>query len=132
MLQQIIETLDQELLRLGRLREIIAALAHTPELFRPDTQPAEAQEVEPEAAPVRVLRVRQRLQRGGRVARREKVSEKPRTALTSAIPTGPVVVSASAVAKEHAAKKLAREAAPKVEEGTLGAMIRALRQQGAA
>lgn len=131
LLRQIVERLDEELGRLRRLREIVAELEPRATFSIAGAAVDEPTPIEAKSDAVTEPRVRRIVSREPRAERRVKVAEKPQTALTSAIPAGPVVVSAATVAKENAAKKLAQKIVPKVEEGTLGAMIRALRQQGA-
>ena len=132
LLQQIVEKLDAELDRLQRLREILAGLRGSPPFVLPSiAAAAEVVEVTPAPMEIEVKRLPPRAARGGGGTRRARPVTKAHTALTSAIPARPVVVSADALAKENAAKREARPVKPKVVEGTLGAMIRALGQQGA-
>ena len=130
LLQNIVEKLDAELDRLQRLRDIIAGLRGGPALV--PTLDAAEDVAEPARVPaeVQVQHIPARVPREGR-RMRLRMAEKPHTALTSAIPARPVVVLADALAKENAAKKEAHPVRPKAVEGTLGAMIRALGQQGA-
>ncbi len=100
-------------------------------MVAPFVEVLEGVPAEPVAEEVKVQLIPPRKPREGRSVRRSNVADRPQTALTSAIPARPVVVSASALAKENAAKKEAHPVKPKVVEGTLGAMIRALGQQGA-
>lgn len=138
LLQQIVEKLDQELGRLHRLREIVAGLAHGPRLEDPVAElvgETAAEEVAKTVPTVRNAEPKPRARRGFglrvQAPKRQNGVERPASALTSAIPAGPVVVSAATVAKQIAAKEQVREATKPVVEGTLGAMIRALGQQGA-
>jgi hypothetical protein len=138
LLQQIVEKLDQELGRLYQLREIVAGLAHGPRLEFPGNEAVDTTiAIEPAAPPVKEAaaqpkgRVRRSFGRRTQEPRQRSAAEKAHTALASAIPAGPVVVSAAVVANQIAEKQKAREAARPVEQGTLGAMIRALGQQGA-
>lgn len=131
LLQKIVERLDAELDRLQRLREIIAGLKGSPALVAPFVEVKQAAEPAAVRAEVEVHRLPPRLPRERRSRLRAGSGEKPHTALTSAIPARPVVVSADALAKESAAKKQVQVVKPKAAEGTLGAMIRALSQQGA-
>ena len=130
LLQNIVEKLDAELDRLQRLRDIIAGLRGAPALVASLAAAADVAEPAQVAVEVQVQHIPAHMPREGR-RMRSRVVEKPHTALTSAIPARPVVVSADALARENAAKKEAQPVRPKVVEGTLGAMIRALGQQGA-
>ena len=130
LLQQIVERLDAELDRLERLRKIIAGLKGSPALVAPFIEVEQAVPPELTTAEVKVQHIPPRLPREGRRKPRAPLGEKSQGALTSSIPARPVVVSPDALAKETAAKKHA-PVEPKVFAGTLGAMIRALGQQGA-
>lgn len=116
MLQRIIAELDAELDRLQKLRNIVAtlpkpavAIMERSEPPVPGAVPAlEAQNAEPvqePAAPARMRRARLGM-RVPRRARRERPAEP--TALTSAIPAGPVIVSPKDLAREMDLRAKAR------------------------
>lgn len=116
LLQRIITELDAELDRLQRLRSIVAqipkpalALTETPEPLAPAGLPISPLQnpapVQQPPAPVRD-RGRQLVTGVVRRARRERPTEP--TALTSAIPAGPVIVSPKDLAREMDQRAKAR------------------------
>ncbi|HLI76229.1 MAG TPA: hypothetical protein VKV02_04725 [Acidobacteriaceae bacterium] len=138
LLQQIVETLDLELDRLYRLREIVSGLSQSTVLRDLSASLAASNAaadlpVEP-VGPSRTTGQSPKVSR--RAASRRQTRTKPdpapaqKLALAGVIPNAPVVVSAATVAKEHAAKELARAqlkiVKPEADPGTLGSMIRAL------
>ncbi len=134
LLQQIVAALDEELNRLSQLRKIVSGLAGSsvallagPALPMADEVSSERDIQEPQAVaetPVKRLPARERRTR----TVRSKTQPEPR-ALTSAIPTAPVVVTAKAVAERNATARVRAEKhdQPAPAPGTLGSMIRALR-----
>jgi hypothetical protein len=126
LLQFIVETLDKELDRLQRLREVVVGLqrpsvldlaASVEELPAPEPVQAEPRKGRPRAA--REPRVRA-------VRARRATAPEP-TALAGTIPTGPIVVSPKALAEQHSRRAVVeRRPEPKPEPGSLGSMIRAL------
>lgn len=123
LLQQIIDQLDAELDRLVTLRHIVAALHRPPthitasdpqsELAsdRPDTTG------EPETNSISQPRTRTRRLQYAKVLKRAPQASNPVTArlqqppaLASVLPTGPVVVSPAALARERALRKAAPSA----------------------
>lgn len=135
LLKQIITQLDTELDRLQKLREIVADLLSPSVPIAPmadllDT--VAASEVPepallPEDEPSRIGSGRVRgvfRQRGTRVKRQRPAEP---SALTSAIPAGPVVVSAQALARERDLRAKAQVPSSKqIEEPTLEAIGRDL------
>lgn len=152
LLQQIVEALDGELDRLYQLRAVLDAIDGPLNVPPVDAEPVPDEPVlslsdRSVQLPVKTAAVRSRKVRAvpgvPRVAKTAKpvsrvpaarLRPKEKTALKGPVPTGPVVVSASALAKEHAAKRehvpVKRAPAPPV--GSLGSMIRALRLDGTA
>ena len=121
LLQHIVQQLDAELDRLHSLRKLVVTLQRSPVAVRNlDQQIHDAVAPAPEAAPVRELV--QKPRHRGRPRKPEppaaKMPSKRRTsappepsALTSAIPAGPVVISAAALARERTARQEAAAAA---------------------
>lgn len=125
LLQHIVNTLDQELDRLHRLRAVVEGL-HRPSVL---DLAASAEEPQPAPAPepVQTPEHKQRTPRQPRVAtkRAPRVAVVEKTALAGSIPAGPIVVSAKALA-EQSSRRVSVEKRPEVKPGTLGSMIRAL------
>lgn len=146
LLQQIVEKLDAELDRLRAIREIVSRLQSEPVVLIPDPIVVEAAApeelpqapaAEPESAPKRP-----------RVAKKATAKLTPRStgrrgrgpapeahALAKAIPAGPVVVSAAALAKERQARTNRpaeySDVPARPEPGSLGALIRSMELRSA-
>ncbi len=156
LLQQIVEALDGELDRLYRLRAVLVEI-DGPLNFpfvgaEPVSNEPASSASDPSvdslvtAAPVRIRRAKvgkeakaskavARFARSPSRTPANRLRPKEKTALKGSVPTGPVVVSASALAKEHAARQgqhVAVKPTPPPPAGSLGSMIRALRLDGTA
>ena len=145
LLRGIVEALDAELHRLGTLRAIVSGLKgpSAGKFVAQAAKPSALAEIPaaPELAigpkPGRVQQGRPKRGVGRRPAaatEKRRATAKPEAdpkALTAAIPRGPVVVSAAALAKERQAQQAAKPARkagePQPEPGSLGSRIRALR-----
>ena len=134
LLQQIVEKLDGELVRLKSLRSVVAGLARTPAFrreaaFIPAPLPVAAVSVAPAAPEVaaevtaepqhRPVRGRPRklpdggpsvLETPARIHRRSRQAEP--TALGKAASAGPVVISAAALVREREARQAVKAASP--------------------
>lgn len=137
LLQQILAQLDIELERLQKLRAVVAGLrrpARRAPKLAPEPDPVPA--IEPAApSPVSKEEPHRRVRRWRISPRPTRTPASPKsvravetTALTSAIPAGPVIVSATDLARERerrAKVRLAAVAAPAVrEEVNLEALTR--------
>lgn len=112
LLQQVLDQLDSELNRLFTLREIVRSLQDVSEaiehLVPVAAQPASAQVpvAQPEVIPVTATKV---VSRRGFMKRTRKITRTAEpTALTSAIPAGPVMIPAGALALEREARRASR------------------------
>lgn len=141
LLQSILQLFDQELARLRALRDIVADLATPSDVVElPIALASVVVEVPAAPEPVPIVepappkRTTTRAPKGfaraavGRKAPARKARPVDHGALTSAIPAGPVVVSADRLQVKKAAVNGSdgRNTVAPVKEGTLGSMIRAL------